>query len=432
MSTTVAARRPVVAPVRSRLRSTPGLLSALLGVLALAIVAAAVATVWGVRDRSSATDTLRTSSGPLAVQAQELYRSLSDADATAASAFLTGGTEPPALRGRYEADLAAASRALAATAGARGAAAQAAATVAQALPVYSGLVETARADNRLGLPVGAAYLREASGLMRGTLLPAAASLYDAETAGVAQDRGSAAGFPWLAIPLVVLTLAGLIVIQRWLFRRTHRVINLGLAGASLALLILLGWLAIGYGVAAGHLSASNDRGSAQVRLLVEARIAALTARADESLTLVARGNGAVFEKDFQTTMARLTGNNGPLARANRSATDSTLRADVRRTIAAVSQWNAGHKDIRAQDDGGNFPQAVLLAIGPGPGSAASRFAAADAALAAGIDRANATFARQARAAGGAFTGEEFGLSVLAALALVGCALGLQQRIAEYR
>jgi len=35
-------------------------------------------------------------------------------------------------------------------------------------PIYAGEIETARADNRQGFPLGAAYLREASGLMRST------------------------------------------------------------------------------------------------------------------------------------------------------------------------------------------------------------------------------------------------------------------------
>ena len=64
------------------------------------------------------------------------------------------------------------------------------------LPVYTGLVETARVYNRQGLPLGAAYLREASGLMRDKLLPAAKQLYRTETGRLADDRDGAAGFPW--------------------------------------------------------------------------------------------------------------------------------------------------------------------------------------------------------------------------------------------
>src|SRR5262249_53664527 len=137
----------------------------LLGVLA------GVAAVVGVEQRAGRVDQIRTESGPLTVSAQQLYRSLSDADATAAAALLSGGVEPADLRARYEQDIAAASDALTAAGAARGADHEAVAQIAQALPVYTGLVETARTNNRLNLPVGAAYLREASGLMRDRLLP---------------------------------------------------------------------------------------------------------------------------------------------------------------------------------------------------------------------------------------------------------------------
>ncbi len=60
------------------------------------------------------------------------------------------------------------------------------ATLSAELPVYTDEAGTARADNRLGLPLGAAYLREASALMRGTLLPAASDIYARESA--AADR----------------------------------------------------------------------------------------------------------------------------------------------------------------------------------------------------------------------------------------------------
>src|SRR5690349_14302522 len=70
----------------ARARSTPGRLTSLMvGLLALGLAAGVVGLVGSVT-RSSLIQGVRTTSGPLTVQAQELYRALSDADATAASA----------------------------------------------------------------------------------------------------------------------------------------------------------------------------------------------------------------------------------------------------------------------------------------------------------------------------------------------------------
>src|SRR3954447_4190579 len=82
-----------VGAVRDRIRTaagtTPGRLTAYLIALTLVVALTGLSAVLGAAQRSSLIDSVANRSGPLAVQAQQLYRSLSDADATAAAAFLT-------------------------------------------------------------------------------------------------------------------------------------------------------------------------------------------------------------------------------------------------------------------------------------------------------------------------------------------------------
>lgn len=417
-----------------RLRSTPRRLTGVLVALVLLGLGAGLAGVIGVEQRAGLVDTVSTSRGPLTVQAQSLYRSLSDADATAAAAFLSNGTEPPALRERYLDDIAAATKALAAAA-ASGVDTGAVRQLSSQLPAYTGLVETARVYNRQGLPLGSAYLREASGLMRQKLLPAAQRLYKAETASMASDRDGAATFPWLAIPLTVLLLVGLVWAQRWLSRRTNRVFNVGLLGATAAGVVVLLWLGLSWVGVFAHLSAGERNGSDQVRLLSQARIAALQARGDESLTLVAHGTGGAFEKDFTAMMARLSGTKGTpglLAQARQQATDPRVRADLADAENELKSWRATHEKLREADDNGDYNTAVELAIGTGSGSAATRFTQLDRHLADGISAASDRFAAEARSAGDDLTGAGIGIGVLTLLALLGTVVGIQQRLAEYR
>jgi hypothetical protein len=392
--------------------------------LAALAVAAGLAGVIGVVQRSATLDAVTHRSGPLTVQAQELYRALSDADATAAAAFLSNGQEPAALRQRYQDDIAAASAALTeATAG--DGSQPTVREVAALLPVYTGLVETARTYNRLNLPVGAAYLREASALMRNRILVAAKGLYDAETRALADDRGAASGFPWLSIPLVLLTIAGLVYGQRYLTRRTNRLFNAGLLAATALALIALAWLTLSWIGVRGELNAAQRDGSSQVEMLAQARIDALQARADESLTLVARGTGASFENDYKTVHSGLT---DLLGRTRGAATDPAVRAAVDSAIADREAWQAAHAKVRTFDDSGQYSDAVTLAIG-GDQEAFNRL---DADLAKGIRLTDDTFSRRARAASGALDGAAIGLSVLTVLLLAGLVFGFQQRIAEYR
>src|ERR1700722_18153132 len=156
--------------IRPTLSTTPGRLRQLL------IIAVLLSLAWGAlagftaTQYATAASSVVTTREPLSLDAQQIYSRLSDANDAAATAFLTGGLEPPAVRQRYLAGIGVAESRIeqaAAEGGAapRGASSQMLSTCAKNLPLYAGNAETTRADTRLGLPLGAAYLREASGLM---------------------------------------------------------------------------------------------------------------------------------------------------------------------------------------------------------------------------------------------------------------------------
>src|SRR6266545_3807506 len=432
--------RPV-GRLAARARSTPGRLTGLMVLLvALGLLAGTAAAV-GIMQRSALVDGVRHDTGPLTVQAQELYRSLSDADATAASAFLSNGVEPAPLRQRYQDDIAAASAALAAVTAGTGRARVG--RIAAQLPVYTGLVDTARTYNRLGIPLGAAYLREASGLMRADLLPAAQELYKQESDRLAGDLSGGAGFPWLAVPLLLITIAALVLAARYLTRRTQRLLNIGLVVATGAALLMLAWTTVSWLSVQGHLSRAQRAGADVVDELASARIAALNARADEALTLVARGSGGEFDKDFCDKMNQLGGRLGAARADAPGATGTAALTDVGKAMNAAGQavadaqehaktWRDAHTKVRDQDNAGNYPEAVRLAVGDQSGGAAQAFASLDDNLAGGIAAANRVFDLEARAAADGFTLAVPGLVVLTLLLLTGMVAGLQQRIAEYR
>ena len=405
----------------------------LAGLIVLGLATGAAGMI-GVRQRADLVERVTARSGPLSVSAQQLYRALSDADATAASAFLSGGGEPPALRQRYQADVADAAAALAEVSGAGGGDATVA-RIAAALPVYTGLVETARTYNRQGLPLGAAYLREASGLMRDELLPAAQELYRSISAELDDARDDAAAFPWFAVSLGVLTIGGLVLAQIWLTRRTNRQFNPGLGVATAAALVLVGWLSVSAVAAGGRLAASREDGSAQVNVLTEARLAALQARADEALTLVARGNGSAFEVDYTAVMLRLAGPDGRgglLAAAAAGASDDPTRDAVGSAADRTRAWLAAHGALRKLDNDGDYGGAVRAAVGAGPDTTASLSRQLDDELGRAITHNSERFELAAGDAAGVLSRVDIAMVVLTALLMVGAAVGIQRRIAEYR
>ena len=428
------------AELKELARTTPGVLTTLAVGLVLVSALVGVLTAAGVQSRVTALDDLAASSGPLSVAAQDIYRSLSDADATATGAFLAGGEEPADQRARYENDIAQAESALAIAVAAREPADVSApgsplATLSAKLSVYTGLVETARANNHQGLPVGAAYQREASNLMRTELLPAAEELYQAETAQVSEDQDSAGGFPWLEVVVGLLGLGVLVAAQVFVRRRTNRVFNVGLLVATGAALVSLLWVLIATIGVQTNVNQSRESGSEGADQLAQARLATLTARSDETLTLVARGSGSAFEEDYVKVAEKLGGEDGTgglLGEARSGAISDEVRGHVDDAQQAWQSWRTVHQEIRAKDDNGDYAGAVELTIGAADDGAAARFDEVDSGLQEAFTLTQQRFTDEVSQASNAVTGTVLGVIVLAVLMAAGAVVGIWQRLKEYR
>jgi hypothetical protein len=420
-----------------RATTTPAKLRLLLaGLVALCLVWGGLAA-WVVSQRASGAADVVSTSEPLSLDGQQIYRSLSDADATAASAFLSGGLEPLAARRRYLADIAQASAHLESATAAAGhsSAARDLAILSASLPVYTGEVETARADNRLGLPLGAAYLREASSLMRGTLLPAARDVSARADAQLTAASGQATGLPLALILLAAAVIVGYLLYrsQRWLLLRTNRRLNPGLVLASAAAVVSLLWLAVAFTVARADLLQARDHGSTPVAALARADIAALQARADESLTLIDGGGDDSFQADFVAVQHRLGPGPGTLlTNAATAASASPGAGSAAAAGAAATAWYAAHRTVRSLDDNGRHTQAVRLVTTPGPGHPGTQFSRLDSALTTAIAADQVVFRSNAVAGRDAFTALEVGVIVLSLVMAAGCFRGLSTRLAEYR
>ncbi|AGZ43506.1 hypothetical protein [Actinoplanes friuliensis] len=366
---------PVVADTRGgvlsrvgRLRRTsPGRLQLILAALvALALLTGLVAGLTAA-SASRGTDDLGNRAQPLLVEAETIYSALARADTTAAQAFLAGGLEPSGLTDLYEEDLDRAATAL--TSAARrtpedGRSAEAIRALSADLPRYAALVASARANNRQGLPIGAAYLSSASTLSRESLQPQAQALFQAAQAEVNDGYADARSSWWTALLLILLAglLGALLLAQRYLSRTTRRTFNLPLVTATAVTLIL----ALGVGgvliAQRAHLSEADSEGSRPVALLAEARIAALRERGDEALTLAARSGEGDLEEDFDATTKQL---DGLLGDAGAMMPTGFAGQAVQSAITSHRSYVAAHDEVRKLDNGGNYDGAVKLAVGSG-------------------------------------------------------------------
>ncbi|WP_435877783.1 hypothetical protein [Streptomyces kurssanovii] len=427
---------------RRRLRAAattePGRLQIIGAVLAALVVAFGAVTVLEISSRATATDDVVTRSQPLTADAASIYRSLADADTAASSGFLAGAEEPRAVAERYDRDIALASRLLvkaATNAGSSSESGQQIAELNEALPRYTALIETARANNRLGRPLGGAYLRFANEQMSRDLLPAAQKLYDAETARLQQDDDDARFWPVLSTAAGVVAIGALLWAQRRNYRRTNRVFNHGLLVATAASTVLLLWLAVGHTVARAQLTDADRHGQQSLKVLGDARINSLKARANENLTVVARGavltddgKSDKYETDYTAGMNRL---GEQLHLAQRLADDSAGRDPVDAAVRAVSEWQERHKDVTRTDRAGDYDGVVRKVIGA-KGSTGESFDKVDAALEKALAHEQREFTAAAKDARGALSGLPLGAAVLGVLGAAGAVLGINRRLSEYR
>ena len=457
MTTTVGVSHGPVTPApavrrawwRPRLdgATTPSRLRLLLALLILLSLAWGVLAALTADQHASAAADVVAVSEPLSLDAEQIYTSLSDADATAANAFLAGGLEPAKARQRYQADITEAAIRIEAASALVGSSAartqlpghlakQASAAgtavgddlaiLSGQLPAYTDEVGTARADNRLGLPLGAAYLREASGLLRGTLLPAASDIYTRESALLTSASAQATGLPLIAVAAVAGLGLGYVLFRssRWLSRHTHRVVNYGLLLATLAGLVSLVWLVAAFVVGRGDLLHAQQQGSAPVQAFARAEVAALQAHADESLTLIDNGGDDSYQKDYLAQQKLLGPGPGTLLAAVQAA--GGPGSDV---AAQARAWYQAHAALRAKDDAGSHGAAVQSALS---GDAATSFARLSVTLSEGINDHQAVFAVSARSGRDAFTGLAVGMIVASLVMVGGCVWGLSRRLTEYR
>jgi hypothetical protein len=350
------------------------------------------------------------------VRVQSIETNLLSADASATNAFLVGGLEPAAQRATYDQALNDTSVLIAQAARAQPADSAALAALNRQVLDYDAAIEQARANNRQGFPVGAQYLRMAGGQLRRAALPVLDELVAANAERA--DQRMHVGWGYLFPAVCLLALAALVAAQLWLARRFHRRLNPGLLGATLVLLLALVGSLIGMAVLRSHVESTRTGSLAAVNAAAGARIGANNAKANESLTLIARGSGQSFEQAWADAGRRVQ-----------------TELDVLGAPPLTAAWNgyaAVHRSIRSLDDGGRWDQAVQQATGAGASSANARFAVLDTRLTQTLrDNSEATTTALGRERPGLVVAALVGLLAGLASALLG-RRGVAVRLREYR
>ena len=399
---------PVEAAAPSRSADVPTLLNR------LQVAAVAACVLFGVITAGSSSSPGRPNRAAAdnteqLVRVQNIQSTLYRADALATNAFLIGGLEPPAQRQAYDDAIDQVSRSITDAAEAQSADRAVLADLNTIVNRYSTSVELARANNRQGFPVGAEYLLTAGGQLRAEAGPIITALVDAN----AQRSEDAMGAhqPWLLLLPGLLAFAVLFWVNRQLAARFRRRFNIGIVAAAAAVAVLT---LVAIVVSQGQRSANQDLLDGSYKNAVDeasARTAGNDAKANESLRLIKRGSGQVYEDAW--------------AAADRKVRNTTS-AD-----AAWARYAAVHREIVTLDDNGRWDDAVELATTAGAEGSTAAFEAFD-------EQSRETVASSGRTTTDELRAGNSGILVLAALTLLAglaaagaAAWGVGQRRKEY-
>jgi hypothetical protein len=402
------------------LASTPGRLAVLAIVLIAAVLAAGVTASTTIAGRRDRLETLRSHTEPLADAAQRIYGALSIANTAATTGFLSGGIEPQDVGDRYDAAIGQASSGL--VTASSGVAPNDVRSLrllndlSNRLAVYTGMIATARANNRAGRPIGVAYLSAASALMQQAILPSAEQLHRSQADVVGSSERSA-GPLRAVIAISVFALGVLVFAQAFLTKHSHRRLNPGLVLASVLMAVLAVWLSVASLLSGRATSDALTDGSEPLATVVTARILAQQARADEILGLLKRGSDTQSDKSFDARIADLS--------------QLLDRYPVGGAVGALEGWVRSHDEIRRSLAAGDYPGAVAIAHDDEPQHSTDQFIRLDAAL---RDEITQRRDRQRDAIARAYTALNLltpGAAAIGVLAALAVTAGIWPRLNEY-
>ncbi|MBB1025489.1 MULTISPECIES: hypothetical protein [unclassified Dietzia] len=418
--------------------TTPGRMSVFAVVAIVAVLFGGTVASQTITQRQSHHETLLAEVEPVANASQTLYSSLTIADSAANTAFITGGIEPAELRDRYLQAIAASSASIVAASQGLDRSDEESidqlAHINAQLTTYTGLVETARTNNRVANPVGSAYLASASTLMQDTILPAAADLYDRQSTSVGESDREWSSPPWGSFILLGAAIAILVLLQQWLWKITGRRVNPALALASLLMVATFLLTMIAGFLAANNNARGLSEGAAPMNELTRQRINAQKVRAQETLNLVRRTDpeGSAAER-----AAILGGVRDTLTvyldpdEESRSRTSLDGDGAVTNAIEALDEWMAAQNRADSLYQQGDYQGAILISSGQGEGDSGAAFDEFDESMQDAIEEARDTLrTRIDNARRTSATGPDLimALSALAAFAVI---VGIAPRIREY-
>ena len=230
------------------------------------------------------------------------------------------------------------------------------------------------------------------------------------------------------ILIVLSTLLFGVFANRWLAKRTRRRVNIGFVAGGMAVLIMLFWVGTALIISTVDSRSAKDTAAESLKTITSLAITAQQARADETLSLIRRGDENVRKQSYYQRIEQMQQQLAQyLARE-----DSIDKADLADAQQLLERWRAADDRITAYIAVGNYQAATQVALGTGEDDSTPAFDKLDEALSQGIEQSRNQLRSDIVNARRVLSGSTVGAAGLSLVAAISVALGIWPRLSEYR
>lgn len=300
-----------------------------------------------------------------------------------------------------------------------------------------------------GAEISVDQFMEANRLMQQRILPASTALSRVNLEQLERIYGSyQRGINFLIALLIavgIVFLAVLVMVQIYMFKRTHRVLNLGLVFAAILFAISLIYSTSSLNSIKRDLDGAKKDAFTSINALWNAKSTAYNAKSIQSLYLLHEGTGIVQTADtinFNSSSKRIysapdtvSDEGDEMGYLNAALDNMTSKAARTSTEDAITSWVTYveiDRDVHNFEYDSRHDEAVALSVGNQSGQGNYQFEKFDKALTESININKNSFDDSINSAFKALN--IFPYVIIAALLLIAaaCILGMKPRLDEYR
>lgn len=300
-----------------------------------------------------------------------------------------------------------------------------------------------------GAEISVDQFMEANRLMQQRILPASTALNRVNLEQLERIYGSYQSSINLLIVLLILVgigfLAVLVLVQIYLFKRTHRVLNPGLMLAAILFTASLIYSTGSLNSIKRDLDVAKNDAFTSINALWNAKSTAYNAKSIQSLYLLHEGTGIVQTADtinFDSSSKRIYStpnaalgegeSEGYLNAALKNITSKDARTSTEDAITSWVTYVEIDRDVHSYEYDSRHAEAVALSVGNEPGQGNFQFERFDKTLTESININKNSFDNSINSAFKTLNILPYVIIVILLLVAAACMLGMKPRLNEYR